>query len=202
MTKIPQFAICETKDNSLSLSMKSHNGMRPHDIAVLLKILSMEEGWLSKDLSASLFISGSEISESLNRSMIAKLLSPNKRTVYQNSLFDFIVNGLKYVFPVEPGGMTRGVATAHSAPVLKDFFVFDDNYVWPCPQGNTKGFAIQPLYPNQPLAALADATLYDKLALLDAIRFGRTRERNKAVELLHNTLKSENAREYYQDQSR
>ena len=59
--------------------MKAHNGMRPHDIAVLLKILSMEEGWMSKDLAASLYISASEISESLNRSMIAGLLSADKK---------------------------------------------------------------------------------------------------------------------------
>jgi len=182
--------------------MKAHNGMRPHDVVILLKILSMEEGWLSKDLSSSLFISGSEISESLNRSMIGKLLSPNKRTVYKNSLFDFVVQGLKYVFPAEPGGMSTGVATGHSAPILKDFFIFDDNYVWPSAQGKTKGFSIQPLYPNQPLAASADQELYDKLALLDAIRVGRTRERNKAVELFEHILKSEHAREYSADQSR
>src|ERR1700761_3830254 len=103
MTKVSRFAICEIKDKSLSLSMKAHNGMRPHDIAVLLKILSMEEGWLSKDLSASLFISGSEISESLNRSMIARLISQDKRKVARQSLFEFLIYGLKYSFPVEIG---------------------------------------------------------------------------------------------------
>ena len=176
--------------------------MRPHDIVILLKILSLEENWLNKDLSTALFISNSEISESLNRSMIAKLISPNKRTVFKNALFDFIVHGLKYVFPVEVGAMGRGVPTAHSAPVLKDFFVSDDAYIWPSPSGKTRGYVIQPLYPNQPSAALIDQSLYDKLALVDAIRVGRTRERNKAIELLHDILKSEHAREYHQDQSR
>src|ERR1700758_148412 len=122
MTKIPRFAICENKDQVLSLSMKAHNGMRPHDVVVLLKIIGMDEGWKSKDLSESLFISGSEISESLNRSMIARLISADKRTVYKNALYDFIIYGLKYVFPTEPGKVTNGLTTAHSAPILRDYF--------------------------------------------------------------------------------
>ena len=202
MTKISQFAICENKDKSLSLGMKAHNGMRPHDIAVLLKILLMEEGWLSKDLSASLFISGSEISESLNRSMIARLISQDKRKVARQSLFEFLIYGLKYSFPAEIGPAARGVPTAHSSPILKDFFVFDNNYVWPSSAGNTKGYAVQPLYPNQPLAALADQALYDKLALVDAIRVGKTRERNKAAELLNDLMINSHAPEYHPAQSR
>lgn len=178
--------------------------MRPHDIAVLLKILSMDEGWMSKDLAASLYISASEISESLNRSMIARLVSADKRTVYKNALFDFIVHGLKYVFPAEAGEIVTGITTAHSAPVLKDYFVFEesDQYVWPTSYGKTKGYALQPLYPNQPLAALKDPLLYDKLALLDAIRVGRTRERNKAAELLKEIFKPEYAFEHHQNQGR
>jgi len=56
--------------------------MRPHDIAVLLKVVSMDEGWLSKDVANGLQISASEVSESLNRSKIAGLLSPDKRKVF------------------------------------------------------------------------------------------------------------------------
>jgi hypothetical protein len=184
--------------------MKPHNGMRPHDIVVLLKILSMEEGWMSKDLAASLFISGSEISESLNRSMIARLVSPDKKTVYKNALFDFLVYGLKYVFPAEVGAISAGVTTGHSSPILKDYFVFEesDQYVWPSTYGKTKGYALQPLYPNQPIAALNDQLLYDKLALVDAIRVGRTRERNKAAELLKEIFKPQYAFEHYQNQGR
>src|SRR3569833_168493 len=132
--------------------MKAHNGMRPHDIVVLLKILSMNEGWLNKDLSTSLFISNSEISESLNRSMIARLISSDKRNVARNSLYDFLVHGIKYVFPGDVGSIARGVPTGHSSPVLKEYFVSDTNNVWPNAAGRVKGYAIQPLYPNHPLA--------------------------------------------------
>ncbi|WP_202405921.1 hypothetical protein [Hufsiella ginkgonis] len=82
--------------------MKNHNGMRPHDIVVLLKIISLGDNWLNKDLAESLFISTSEISESLNRSRIAKLISPDKKKVFRSALMRFIENGLSFVFPLIP----------------------------------------------------------------------------------------------------
>ena len=159
--------------------------MRPHDIVVLLKIISFQhKNWMHKDLSASLFISGSEISESLNRSMIARLISPDKKTVMKNTLLKFIENGLRFVFPAEPAGIVRGMATGHSAPILKEFFQSGEAYVWPYSHGKAKGESISPLYANQVRAALEDENLYHMLALLDAIRIGKTRECEKALELL------------------
>ena len=65
--------------------MKAHKGMRPQDIVVLLKIFSLgEEDWLNKDLSNSLFISQSEISESLNRSLYAGLIGIDKKTIQKS----------------------------------------------------------------------------------------------------------------------
>lgn len=165
--------------------MKAHNGMRPHDVVVLLKIISLQgENWFNKDLSSGLFISPSEISESLNRSMIARLISPDKRNVQKNALLKFIENGIGFVFPVEIGAIVRGMPTAHSAPVFQDFFVSSTVYVWPDPHGKSKGEAVSPLYPNQIKAALADESLYQMLSLLDAIRIGKPRECEKAMDLL------------------
>ncbi|HTN21769.1 MAG TPA: hypothetical protein VL125_14900 [Pelobium sp.] len=53
--------------------------MRPHDIVVLLKGICLENSWMNKDLASALFISNSEISESLNRSKIAGLIFHTKR---------------------------------------------------------------------------------------------------------------------------
>jgi hypothetical protein len=164
--------------------MKVHNGMRPQDIVVLLKIISLADNWTNKDLSASLFISPSEISESLNRSMIARLISPDKRNVFKTALLKFIENGLSFVFPARPGPIMRGIPTAHSAPILKDYILYDDIYVWPSASGTAKGQAIMPLYPNQVQAVLQDEKLYDMLALIDSIRVGKVREIEKALELL------------------
>ena len=164
--------------------MKAHQGMRPHDIVVLLKIILLDKNWLNKDLASSLYISNSEISESLNRSMIAKLIAPDKKKVFKNALLNFIGNGLGYVFPAEPGPIMRGVPTAHSAPILKGLFSSNEVYVWGSPDGEAKGQMISPLYPNQVKAIQKDVNLYDMLALIDAIRIGRPREHAKAIELL------------------
>jgi hypothetical protein len=53
--------------------MKAHNGMRPQDIVLLLKILTVPApDWQYRALAASLYLSISEVSESLNRSHIAQ----------------------------------------------------------------------------------------------------------------------------------
>lgn len=164
--------------------MKAHNGMRPHDIVVLLKIISFGDQWLNKDLAESLFISSSEISESLNRSMIARLISPDKKKVFKSALLRFIENGISFVFPVEPGAIERGIPTAHSAPILKEHFLSEENYVWPSPNGKVRGQSVVPLYPNQIKAVLNDEKLYHMLALVDSVRVGKVRECEKALELL------------------
>jgi hypothetical protein len=47
-----------------------------------------------------------------------------------------------------------------------------------------RGHSILPLYPSVVLAVEQDPQLYEQLALLDAIRVGRAREKNLALELL------------------
>lgn len=164
--------------------------MRPHDVVVLLKILSLDNGWLNKDLSIGLNISQSEISESLNRSALAGLISPDKKKVFKSVLLKFIEYGLGYVFPAEPGAIGRGIPTAHSAPVLKNEIVSQENYVWPYASGDVRGQVITPLYPNQVKAVLQDDKLYDMLALIDSIRVGKVREKDKALNLLKKYFES------------
>lgn len=64
----------------------------------------------------------------------------------------------------------------------------DPPAVWPYPDGNVRGIALVPLYAGAPKASLRDSKLYSSLALADAIRSGRAREKNLAVELLREAL--------------
>jgi len=157
--------------------------MRPHDIVILLKIIIKEDRpWQNKDLSAELFISQSEISESLNRSGMAGLVEhEKKKKVYRLSLMELIEHGLHYVFPALPGTMVNGLYTAHSHPFMQTHFQSELNYVWPDPRGEVRGLSIEPLYKNQVNAARLDATLYLMLALIDVIRVGRVREVKIAI---------------------
>lgn len=170
--------------------MKKHNGMRPHDIVILLKIISYNhDKWLMKDLGFDLFISLSEISESLNRSVLSGLISNNKKRIMKSAFLDFLIHGIKYVFPQKPGPMVRGIKTAHSTLPLSNLIVSNDIYVWPYFEGDSKGFSIEPLHPNVPKACLLDPNLHELLSLVDAIRLGNKREFNIAVEELKKRFK-------------
>ncbi|MCU0373112.1 MAG: hypothetical protein MUE56_07705 [Ignavibacteria bacterium] len=173
--------------------MRKHSGMRPHDIVILLKITVLEKNkWNTLDLSRDLKISQSEISESLNRSMIAGLLSPGKKEVMRLSLLEFLIHGLKYVFPARPGKIVRGIATAHSAKPVSDFIVqSDDVFVWESDEGNIRGQEIEPLYSNCVFAAMNDNLLYELLALVDVIRTGNAREFNIAKSELERKFKND-----------
>ena len=93
---------------------------------------------------------------------------------------------MKYAFPVERGGPTRGIPTAEAAAPLNTYFTPDGSSfalppVWPSATGYFRGIAFSPLYKNVPDAAMRDAKLYELLALVDAIREGRAREREIAI---------------------
>ena len=159
--------------------------MRPHDVAILLKIACKgQQNWLMKDLSHELGISASEISESINRSVNASLLGSDKKSLNKLALLDFLKSGLPYVYPQQPGALVRGMATAHSAPPLNKKIASDEHFVWPYANGNVRGQAITPLHPKIPEACIKDAKFYELMALTDAIRAGKVRERKMAVEML------------------
>ncbi len=152
--------------------------MRPQDIVLLLQIVAKGEmDWRMKDLAKDLALSPSEVTESLARSVKAGLMSDGKRHVMKGALKEFLVHGIRYVFPVRAGDMTRGIATSHSAPPLIDHITSNVKYVWPYGDGDDWGLCIEPLIQNVPLAALQDPVLYKLLALVDAFRAGRSRER-------------------------
>ena len=160
--------------------MRNHNGMRPHDVVVLLKIISMNKDSkniiTNKSLAESLKISPAEITHSLNRSTFAGLFEPIKKRVNKQALLDFLKFGIKYVFPDQPGKFIRGIPTGHSAKPLSDMISSSDNYVWASLKGKIKGQEITPLYGKIPEIIENDAFLYQSLALIDAIRVGRNRE--------------------------
>lgn len=162
--------------------MRKHNGMRPQDIVILLKIIALgDKQWQNKDLAQSLHISSSEVSEALNRNLLAGLIDFNKKRVHRQDLLEFLEFGLHYVFPQSPGAMVNGIPTAHSHPFMKASFASEIMYVWPDFTSEYRGLAIEPLYPNQIMAVKEDNDLYKLLALIDVIRVGRTREINIAI---------------------
>jgi len=171
--------------------MKKHNGMRPQDIVVLLKIIALKhDNWYNSDLAHALKISPSEISEVLNRCKIAGLIDSKKRKVNVNSFMEFLVYGLKYVFPTEPGAIVKGIPTAHSAsPINSHVSGGTEVYVWSYAKGTHRGQAIEPLFKSIPQIAQEDTLFYELLTIIDTIRVGKVREIKIAKDELEKRLK-------------
>lgn len=170
--------------------MKAHHGMRPQDIVILLKMITIpESGWQYRDLASGLYISISEVSESLHRSRIAGLVDDTRRHVHRQAIMEFIEHGLHYVFPQIPGTLVTGTPTGHSHPFFADRFSSEVAYVWPDHDGTIRGLSITPLHKGVPQAVKKDAQLYKLLACIDVIRVGRVREKKLAItELKHSLL--------------
>lgn len=168
--------------------------MRPQDVAILLKIIALDSNeWQLQPLSTALFISISEISESLNRSRMARLVDYNKKRPNRQSIIEFLEHGVKYVFPQEPGALVKGMPTAHSHPFMKEFFHGESAYVWPDASGGQIGQMIEPFYPGQPKAAKTDPQFYKMLALVDTVRVGKVREVKVALQELKNIITYESS---------
>ena len=163
--------------------------LRPQDLVVLLKLLLEKEGaWNQISLAKSLFISQSEVSASLKRSAYARLLQNKGKVVARQSFMDLLHYGVPFMFPQQPGAVVRGIPTAHSAEPLVQLISSSENYVWPYAKGHMRGHSILPLYPSLIQAVDVDPQLYEYLALIDAIRVGRAREKNLALELLRTKI--------------
>lgn len=166
--------------------------MSPLDIVVLLKIISLgEKPWTQLSLGEELFMSQSEISKSIARSRYAGLIDPSGKRVRKISLFEFLKFGIAYVFPQQPGAIVRGIPTAHSALPLNKIIQSTEQYVWASGKGSMRGQSIVPLFPSVIHAVQLDSKLHQLLALVDALRVGRAREKEIAIEEIQKRILDE-----------
>lgn len=160
--------------------------LKPQDILVSLKLalLPRAERATYAKLSAALAISTSEVHTAVKRAKAARLVSKldSGLTVDRRALLEFVIHGLKYAFPAERGSLTRGMPTSYAAPPMNREFApgSDPPPVWPDAAGTVRGIKFSPLTRHAPKAAKLDAKLYEVLALIDALRDGRARERQFA----------------------
>lgn len=176
--------------------------LKPQDIVILLKILSTmtlsqsypKESLSQNRLATFLCMSVSEVNAGMKRLTKARLLElvlkDEKIIVLPNkpACEECLISGVKYFFHEEIGEPTRGIATSYAGPPLNKLISIGNDYVpvWPYVDGDQRGVALKPLYPSVPksLIEFPDELFYEFLVLIDAIRSGKARERNIAVELL------------------
>jgi hypothetical protein len=165
--------------------------LKPQDVVVVLKLFGYPKGRPPMSIVAGdLGLSPSEVHGAIQRLRSSKLLHGPALKDKPNisALEEFLVHGLKYAFPAEHGEVTRGIPTSYAAEPLKSEISVSNDLppVWPWHEGDTRGVGLEPLYKSVPHAALRDPALYELLALVDAIRDGRARERNLAErDLVH-----------------
>lgn len=155
---------------------------KPQDVVVALRLAMGADAISYADLGNELGMSASEVHAAVRRLQEARLLEPDSRRVRLEALRNFLVHGVPYAFPARPGPVTRGLPTSWAAPAFAGKIDSSGQAppVWPDPDGSAQGSAIKPLYPSVPGAARRLPELYDLLALVDALRAGRARERAMA----------------------
>ena len=163
------------------------------DIVVLLKLsLSAGDRPPYLQMANDLHLYPSEVYASIKRARASHLVQgPElKDRLNRSALLEFLLHGIRYAFPAERGAMTRGVPTRYAASPLKQSIEQgkEPPPVWPHSDGSVRGYSYAPLHKNVPRAALADPQLYELLVLVDALRDGRARERELAVQELRKRL--------------
>ena len=163
---------------------------KPQDIVVALKLALGAAASGYADLGSALGMSASEVHAAVGRLIQARLLDPETKRVRFEALRDFLVHGVPYAFPANLEQITRGMPTAWAAPAMSGKISSSDQLppVWPDPEGRVQGASVRPLYSSVPGAARRDPELYDLLALVDALRIGRARERALAEKEINQRL--------------
>lgn len=190
--------------------------LKPQDFLVALKLLALGgEHWTYARLAHELGLSASETHAAVQRGLAAGLLTDagiarahatpaaaaarepaqartaldSAAVVNHRNLAEFALHGAKYAFAPERLPVGPGVPTSHSAPAFAGVFAAGhEPLVWPDAHGATRGEGLLPLHPCVPGAALRDAALYELLALFDALRAGRARERGMAATRLQTLI--------------
>ena len=170
--------------------------LRPQDVVVLAKLIVHGGPRPSfAQLAIALSMSPSEVHAAVRRLGGAGLVSSGDDGIrpLAEAAEEFLVHGVRYAFPAVRGEVTRGVPTAHAAPPLSAQIVGRSDLppVWPHSEGSARGVTFLPLYRSVPGAALRDPALYEILALIDALREGRVRERRLAERHLHSRIYAE-----------
>lgn len=171
--------------------------LKPQDLLVLLKVAAHPpQRWTYASLGGALSMSASEAHACVRRAVASGLAVAPARGEWspvRPNLLEFVLHGVRYVWPATLGPATRGVPTSYGAEPLvgKITAAPGDTPVWAHLAGGAKGPTLSPLYRTAPHAALADPALHRLLALLDAFRAGRARERTLAAQFMQAALTEE-----------
>ena len=175
--------------------------LKPHDIIVALKLLRPDPATALPtyaSLSTMVGLSASETHASVARGLAAGLLRRSHGSgrgmplANQSALREFLVHGLKYVWPGERGPITRGIPTSTSNPAVAALLSVPAPAViliWPHAEGTARGETVEPLHPRATVLCANDPDLYLWLSLIDVIRLRAGREAALAASEIERRLR-------------
>jgi hypothetical protein len=165
--------------------------LKGQDILVLLKLLRAPAGPTLRALGAELGLDPASTHRAVKRLREARLVGGPRLRPNRAAAEEFLLHGFRYAFPAREGAPTRGIATAWGAPPLRGRIQADDPPpVWPYPEGDAHGLALEPIHRKVPEATRDDPELAEQLALLDALRVGDGRVRGLATDELRRQLRA------------
>ena len=91
---------------------------KPWTVVVALQLASSGQALSYGALAQALEMSPSQTHSAVARAVRAGLVQRDSRRVNRRAPLEFLVHGVKYVFPAVRGRTTRGIPTAHAAPPL------------------------------------------------------------------------------------
>ena len=98
--------------------------LKPQDCIILLKLLANpDKEWSQRQLSEALLISLSEVNAGIKRLVESGLLRKIEKSQFVPIIAaaeEFLITGLKYVFPGKLGQYTRGLSTGIGAPLFRN----------------------------------------------------------------------------------
>lgn len=168
--------------------------LKPQDVVIILKLCKYRDKRPPlAQIAVELAMSPAEVHAGVKRAQNARLVQPMELggRPASKAVEEFLIHGVKYAFPAERGSASRGIPTSYAAAPLNRLIASGDELppVWPYSEGETRGIVLEPLYPTVPIAALRDPFLYECLALVDAIREGRVREKKMAERELSDRIR-------------
>lgn len=175
--------------------------LQPIDIVLVAALLGLEEPAREtfSQLAATLGSSTSTLNRAVTRLATAGLvrrtrrgsLTPRDCEVDRHATHELLVHAVRFFMPATLGLPHVGVPTAHAGPDLATRICASEPYVWPTVDGDAHGPTIEPLDPCVPSLAKQHPLFHRIMALVDACRVGRVRERTLADPLLRDLLMRE-----------
>ena len=171
--------------------------LKPLDVVVSVKAAVLPEPrWTIAQMAEHLGMDNAQVFRAARSAATAKLLiadpSASRGGYLPNrvALLELLIHGVRYMMVPARGRLTRGMPTAYAAPILAGRIAqgTDPVPVWPTPDGSVRGESFEPLHRCVPIASARDPRFYDVMALVDAIRDGRARDRAIATKLLREVL--------------